>query len=933
MAKWRMRLATARARLAVAAIATAAAAGASPLVGVLPPWATAPVIVVVFMLTGVGTVIAASKPEPTAPPPSGELADEAVLDEPARRPAPPKAVNAGPTVPEEILAGMTFFRGRDKELDALRKRHAEGRSERAGADAAVRSGALLILLHGRPGVGKSALARTFAREIAGQYEDGQVYANLGSAGNRRPPGEVLEELIRSFGWTEELPPSTEWRTTRLRSLLAGRKVLLMLDAARDADQVLPLLPAEPGCTVIVTSRRNLQPALRASAPSLLVDAPSRLDAVAILRAAADRTDAFEEPVCAAELVQHCGRLPMALVSAGERVAAMSQPQALCHVADRLEKQEEGRLRYLRFGNWNLEQRLDSEYGRLTPAERRALQLLSLVDSETFVPWVLEPLLKVSPAEAEALAARLYEAQFIDAAQADRRAGLPRYQFHPLLRLFARDRFNELGAEDRAQARRRLEDAYLQVIDDVLRQLHRDEGFTRRHPPAQRLPYFQTSFHPTLAENIERSPTEWVRAEYANLVAAVHAAADRDEPGMCWRVAVRLGDGVPFGVDSARALQAFDRALHAAAAEPAGYPVAAVTLAKGTFLTGIEHYDEGLRLLRAVTETGDDPALATVRLTAQRRIGEALLRIGKYGDAAEALDIAKRLATTDAEERTLIELLDAEASGCRNAAEWPARARYEHVRHHWETDSNTLAGYLVHLGLSEAARRRSDWDTAEAHLKAAPLQHTDSRRAALADYRRARAALSRARHTAAGEEQQELARGAIDRAAAAVLAFRLLDSRVGAIRSRCLLAQALVLAGRLDEAAGQLRSAEDELSSMREVAEIAADVVGARIRRAKGMLLLASGDFTQAEIQLEPARKVFKRHDDWAMTAEAGQLLGRAAHRNGRSDEAVTVLLDAASEYDRAGDRFALAASIAELAAIFRPNGHHHHEDGRPGPPA
>ncbi|MFI5909428.1 NB-ARC domain-containing protein [Dactylosporangium sp. NPDC051541] len=933
---------------------TALAAGISPLAGldVLPAWANVPIIIAVFALTGVGTVIAVSKSEPAEQLPAGEGAPVQPA-EPEAPPGPPPAAGAGvygpvgrtavpapsATVPEEIVAGKTSFRGREKELAWLRQRHAEGRRERAEGDTTVRSGALLILLHGRPGVGKSALARTFAREIADQYEDGQVYANLGSAGNRRPPGEVLEELIRAFGWTEELPASTEWRTTRLRSLLTGRKVLLVLDAARDADQVLPVLPAEPGCTVIVTSRRNLKPALRASAPSLLVDVPSRLDAVAILRAAADRTDAFEEPVCAAETVQHCGRLPIALVCAGERVAAMSQPQALCAVADRLERAGAARLRYLRFGNWNLEKRLDSEFGRLTPAERRALRLLALVQSETFVPWVLEPLLETSPAEAEALAARLYEAQFIDVAGADRRVGLPRYQFHPLLRLYARERFNELDVEDRDRARSRLEDAYLQAIDDVLTELHKHEGFVRRHRPAQRLPYFQTSYAPSLAESIERSPAEWVRAEYANLVAAVDAAADRDEPGMCWRVAVRLGDGVPFGVDSARVLRAFDRALHAAAAEPGRYAVAAVTLAKGTFLAGIEHYDEGLQLLAAAAraDDNDDPALAIVRLTAQRRIGEAFLRIGLYSEAATALEVAKQLAVTaspdatagpEAEawesERTLIELLDAEASGCRNAAEWPARARYDEIRHSWETDTDSPAGYLVHLGLSEAARRRGDWGTAEGHLKAALLQHTDSRRAALADYRRARLALSRARHAPAGEEQRQLTRAAIDRAAAAVLAFRLMDSRVGAIRSRCLLAEALVLADRLDEASGQLRSADEELLRVRAVAECAADVVGARIRRAKGALHLAGGDFAQAEMQLDRAREIFKRHDDWAMTAEVGQMLGRAAHRSGKSEAAVTVLLDVAAEYDRAGDQIAVEASIAELAVIFRLNGNGHH---------
>jgi len=239
--------------------------------------------------------------------------------------------------------GDALFRGRERELVELRERHREERAARrlvgaqpagmlAGGDASrSTTGPILLLIHGMPGVGKSALALELARQLARHFPQGQLYANLGTLGEARAPGEILKEFLDALGWpADEMPATTVERAKLFRSLTTGRRVLFILDAARTPAQVVHLLPSDPLCTVIVTSRRDLGPELNTT--SYPLDVPDMDEAITILRAASG-TDDGSRPECAVEIVESCGALPLALRAAAER-ASLGGTE-LCHVASLL----------------------------------------------------------------------------------------------------------------------------------------------------------------------------------------------------------------------------------------------------------------------------------------------------------------------------------------------------------------------------------------------------------------------------------------------------------------------------------------------------------------------------------------------------------------------------------------------------------------------
>jgi hypothetical protein len=177
-----------------------------------------------------------------------------------------------------------FFSGRSRELDELLRLHDRARAarERPGRAAVVAdavdagrstTGPVVIAIHGKPGVGKSALALELGRRLAARYPHGQVYANLGTLRGALAPRDIVGIFLTSLGWPDdETPASTEDRQKLFRSLTTRRDMLFVLDAARDPDQVLKVLPAESRAAVLVTSRRDLGPELGVT--SYALDVPS-----------------------------------------------------------------------------------------------------------------------------------------------------------------------------------------------------------------------------------------------------------------------------------------------------------------------------------------------------------------------------------------------------------------------------------------------------------------------------------------------------------------------------------------------------------------------------------------------------------------------------------------------------------------------------------
>jgi hypothetical protein len=814
-------------------------------------------------------------------------------------------------IPDQVPLSLDSFRGRAEELSELARRHAAGRALR-DSDREFPGGSLVIMLHGRPGTGKSALAREFAQRIAGDYPDGGLYANLGIGGDRRPPGEVLKGFLDALGWPDRLPTAPAGRARIFRSLLAERRVLVLLDAARDADQVRAILPTAPGCTVIVTSRQDLSTALAPSSRSLHIDVPAPADATEILRSAA-AADRFATPVAAAEIVSYCGSLPIALQSAAEQAAeAGSLPATAARLAD-----PNGRLAALSFRNRDIRGRLDIEYGRLTRTERRALQLLGLVDSETFLPWVLAPLMDQANSEAEDLVAKLYAAQFIDVAGADSPSGLARYRFHPLFLLYVRSRADELPESERTAARRRLDQAYLQAIEGVFKLLEPD---FRRHQPATPTPYLRDA---RLPQRIRGYVDEWTRAEFHNLVTSVLAAADAGEGGLCWRIAERLGDFLPGSVDVDRCLAAFDRALAAAREDKTPWATISVGVARASFLLGVERHHEGTTAMLAAVALADEMpanerACAEV-FRAYRVLAEAYLDAGAFGEAGTAAQRGLTYAEgrrfrsrrldrrSSVDRRLLTRIADAVHLATDPAGDQPAVPEHDGGQEH--TD---LVRYRMSLTSAEMARRRQDWAAARDRLQvAARAAHGDGRRIGIVNLQLAVVALAQARSADEGDAMR-FAAEAVDLAAGAVVGFQRLSCRVSAAQARLLLAEALLAMRMVNDAEATSR-AQSPVPAVREHAEQVAAAWDGRRRLLLAELALARRQTAGALAAVDAAEPRFLSTGDWSGVQAARALRGRILDVSGDSERATEALHGVIESYTAAGDVHAVSMLNKQLS--------------------
>jgi DNA-binding SARP family transcriptional activator/Tfp pilus assembly protein PilF len=348
--------------------------------------------------------------------------------QPTLSPTPAEPVRL--LVPAELPPDVGGFTGRDGELAELERVLVGG-----GASGPV----VLTAVQGTGGIGKSALAIHAAHRLAERFPDGQVYVNLqGATPGLAPlgPGEVLGRLLRSLGVDPaQVPADTEEAAARWRSLVAGRRLLLVLDNARDAAQVRPLLPASPSCTVLVTSRQPLTTLEGAVAVALggLADQ----EAVELLGRIAGAERIAAEPDAAAELARCCGCLPLALRIAGARLAARPG-WPVSELAGRLADRQR-RLDELATGDLAVRACFEVSLTALRdspdPLDRSAAEafgLLALPDGPDLDALAAARLLDLPPARAERVLERLADAALLQPARPGR------YQFHDLLCLYARE---------------------------------------------------------------------------------------------------------------------------------------------------------------------------------------------------------------------------------------------------------------------------------------------------------------------------------------------------------------------------------------------------------------------------------------------------------------------------------------------------------------
>jgi transcriptional regulator with XRE-family HTH domain len=265
------------------------------------------------------------------------------------------------TVPRQLPADVAAFVGRKRELTAL--------SDYQNANTAT-----VVAIDGMAGVGKTALAVHAAHLLSSRFPDGQLFVNLhGHTREMTPvdPRDVLARMLRALGVPDErVPGHIDDRAALYRSVVADREVLIVLDNAADEDQVRPLLPAGPGCLLIVTSRRRLIGL--DDTRTLSLDVLPMEEAVALFTRTAGREHVVDAPAgVLTETVERCGQLPLAIRIAAVRLQA-HPTWGVRHLLDRL---NDDRLSELTTGRHSVTAALDLSYQRLSEDQRRVYRLL------------------------------------------------------------------------------------------------------------------------------------------------------------------------------------------------------------------------------------------------------------------------------------------------------------------------------------------------------------------------------------------------------------------------------------------------------------------------------------------------------------------------------------------------------------------------------
>ncbi|MGW8778708.1 BTAD domain-containing putative transcriptional regulator [Streptomyces sp. NPDC055796] len=356
-----------------------------------------------------------ARPAPAAPAPSGSRPGGAA-EAPARRGGP---YTLPPRLAEFARPGI--------EADLIR------RLREVSREGAGRTAAQTLNLYGAAGVGKTTMAVRVAHAVSAAFPDGQLYVELQCGDAFREPADVLGELIRALGaGPGAVPAETGERVALYRGLLSHRRVLIVLDGARDEAQVRPLLPASPTCAAVVTSLEMLSTlgGTRHVRLGLLTAEESR----EILARIIGRERVAAEEGAAQDLVRSCGRLPLAIRIVGARL--LERPHwRLETLARRLESQRR-RLDELAVGDLAVRDSLAVGYAALEAPERRAFRLLSLLETASFPVRVAAAALGLPDDRTEEALERLTAQHLLDA-DFVKGSGV-RFSYHPLVRLYARE---------------------------------------------------------------------------------------------------------------------------------------------------------------------------------------------------------------------------------------------------------------------------------------------------------------------------------------------------------------------------------------------------------------------------------------------------------------------------------------------------------------
>jgi len=369
--------------------------------------------------------------------------------------------------PHRLPRDIDDFTGRHRELAKL-----TALLERAVPDAGT--AAVIAVLAGMPGVGKSALAIRAAHRVKDRFPEAQLYIDLrGDEGRPLDSSRVLQGFLRALGIADQIiPPELEERSGLYRSRLAGKRALVLLDNAYSEIQVRPLLPGSSTCAVLVTSRKRLSALEGASVFEL--PEMSEQEALSLLRRLVGGKRVKAEPRAAEKIIGLCGLLPLAIRIAGGKLGDKPHWKLGSYASQLADEQQ--RLERLQLGDLSIRSSFALSYRDLTLTDAHAFRLLGVLNEAEFPLEPVAALLGTDQQIAWEIMERLVDLQFLEP------VGERRYRFHDLMHLFAREQAEqEEPGESRWAARQRIARSY------ALHQLPPDiPDFTGRGEDVNRL---------------------------------------------------------------------------------------------------------------------------------------------------------------------------------------------------------------------------------------------------------------------------------------------------------------------------------------------------------------------------------------------------------------------------------------------------------------
>jgi DNA-binding SARP family transcriptional activator/tetratricopeptide (TPR) repeat protein len=532
--------------------------------------------------------------------------------------------------PAQLPAQVSGFTGRADHL----RRLDELLAERAGRAA---SAVVITAIAGMGGVGKTTLAVHWGHQVRSQFPDGQLYINLRGFAVDAPPVravEALAHLLRSLGEpAERIPADVQTAAGRYRSLLADRRVLVVLDNAVNADQVRPLLPGSPGCLVLVTSRDRLTGLLaRDGAGSLILDVLTPDEAHTLLAAILGPDRVAAEPAAVVELARICSHLPLALRVAAANLTSHPWPSIADYVAALRAGDRLSALDVDGDEQTGVRRAFDLSYRTLPPETRRMFRLVGLVPGPDVTVEAAAALAGTSAAGARRELDRLVTVHLVN------QPVLGRYTCHDLLRHYAADRARaEDAGADREAALRSLHDWYLHCADRAARMLYGE---------VMRLPIPAVDVPTPAAMADEAAALAWLDAERGNLVAAVRHAAEHGPRSGAWLLADTLRGYYWLRMHTVDWQSTTETALSAAEAEgdlraqaAAQFSLGDSHFRQGRFEPAIERYEAALSLAEQIGWVQGEAA-------AIGNLGVIYRDTGRLRQAVEYLDRGLKLCRTN-----------------------------------------------------------------------------------------------------------------------------------------------------------------------------------------------------------------------------------------------------------------------------------------------